>query len=74
MTWKIYINILYINFPPSQGGSTRNLALIDQTVSVELFENGGHIHVYSPGAGADNPPGVNFLNDFVTVFPIQTYR
>ena len=26
-----------------------------------MFENAGHIHVYSPGAGADNPPGVNFF-------------
>ena len=49
-----------------------------------MFENGGHIHVYSPGAGADNPVVIFFfiitiikssksfaspLNDFVTVFP-----
>ena len=27
----------------------------------KMFENGGHIHVYSPGAGADNPPGVIFF-------------
>ena len=58
----------------------------------KLFENGDHIHVYSPGAGADNPLGsilfhlqyhsINLvlcckfspLNNFVTVFPIQTYR
>ena len=23
----------------------------------EILENGGHIHVYSPGAGTDNPMG-----------------
>ena len=29
-----------------------------QAASVEkMFENGGHMHVYSPGAGADNPMG-----------------
>ena len=56
-----------------------------------MFEKSGYVHVYSPGAGADNPLGSNFfidsiiqsilsfaarfppLNDFVTVFPIQTY-
>ena len=37
----------------------------------KLFENDSHIHVYSPGAGADNPLR---SNDFVTVFPIQTHR
>ena len=55
-----------------------------------MFENNGYVHVYSPGAGADNPVGSNVfinsiiksilsfaarfppLNDFVTVFPIQT--
>ena len=31
------------------------MALIGQAVSVEkMFENNGHIHVYSPGAGTDN--------------------
>ena len=49
--------------PPSQGGSTYNLALIGQAVSVEkMFENGGHIQVYSPGAGADNPLGSIFFS------------
>ena len=58
----------------------------------KIFENGGRIHVYIPGAGADNLLGTivfinsiiqsivffaeSFppLNNFVTVFPIQTYR
>ena len=37
-----------------------NLGLIGQVVSEKMFENNGYVHVYSPGAGADNPPGVNF--------------
>ena len=41
-----------LSFPPSQGGSTLNLALAKKS-----FENGSHMHVYSPGAGADNPLG-----------------
>ena len=50
--------IIYTFFPPSQGGSKWNLALIGQAVSQEkMFENNGHIHVYSPRAGADNPLG-----------------
>ena len=33
-------------------------ALISQAVSVEkMYENCGHIHVFNPGAGADNPMG-----------------
>ena len=27
----------------------------------KMFEKNGYIHVYSSGAGADNPPGVNFF-------------
>ena len=35
----------------------------------ELFENAGHIHVYSPGAGADNPLGSFFsLSVFFSQF------
>ena len=69
------------------------MALISQAVSEQkMFDNNGYIHVYSPGTGAETPPGVKFfftfsiihaivsfaasfppLNDFVTVFPIQTY-
>ena len=37
------------------------MALIGQVVlEKKIFENGGHIHVYSPGAGADNPWGQIF--------------
>ena len=35
--------------------------LIGQVISEKMFENNGYIHVYSPGAGADNPLGSNFL-------------
>ena len=28
-----------------------------------MFENGGHIHVYSPRAGVDNPLGSNFFHE-----------
>ena len=57
---------IYTLFPPSQGGSTLILALIGQGVlEKKIFENGGHIHVYSSGAGADNPLGSNFfINTF----------
>ena len=50
-------------FIPSQGGSTWNLALIGQAVlEMKIFENGGHIHVYGPGAGADNPLVYTFFH------------
>ena len=38
------------------------LALIGQVVSEKtMFENNGHIHVYSPVAGAGNPWGQIFF-------------
>ena len=63
------------------------MALIGQAVLEKSLENVGHIHVYSPRAGADNPIGVNYfslthlfsqfspspLND-CNSFPIQAYR
>ena len=33
-----------------------------------MFENGGHIQVYSPGAGADNPLGSNFFHNITVLF------
>ena len=53
-----------------------------------MFENNGLIHVYIPGAGADNTLGSKYkfsvnlvicckffpFNYFVTDFPIQTHR
>ena len=39
------------------------LALIGQAVSGEkMFHYYGNIHVYSPGAGADNPPGAKIFH------------
>ena len=45
------------------------------------FENGGHIHVYSPGTGADNPPWggklffietfIQSTKSFAASFPIE---
>ena len=29
-----------------------------------MFQNNGHIHVYSPGAGADNPLGSKFFQKY----------
>ena len=34
---------------------------IGQAFSEKMFEYYGHIHVYSPGAGADNPLGPNYF-------------
>ena len=39
------------------------MALIGKAVSVrKMFENGGHIHEYSPRAGAENPLGSFFFS------------
>ena len=47
---------IYTFVPPSKGGSTCNFALTGQAVlEKKMFENAWHIHVYSPGAGSDNP-------------------
>ena len=48
-------------FPLPHGCSTCNLALISQVVLEKMFENNGYIHVYSPGAGADNSLGSELL-------------
>ena len=29
-----------------------------------MFENNGHIHVYGPATGKDNPPGVKFVQKY----------
>ena len=48
--------------PPYKGGSTYNLALIDHAVSEKkVFENNGHIHVNSPGTGADKHLGSKYF-------------
>ena len=47
-----------------------------------MFEYYGHIHVYSPGAGADNPLGTNCFHKhkifcpfahFMQVLPFKSY-
>ena len=42
---------------------TCNLALIGLRIVVfeNMFENNGHVHVYSIGTGADNRLGPDFL-------------
>ena len=42
--------------------STLCLALIGQAVLEKMFEYFGHIHVYSPGTGADNPLGLKYYH------------
>ena len=38
------------------------LFLVGLAVSEKMFEYYGHIHVYSPGAGVDNPPGAKIFH------------
>ena len=54
---------IFTNFrpPTSQGGF--NFPLIGQVVSEKMFETNGHINVYSPRAGVDNPLGLNFFHE-----------
>ena len=55
MTRTIYINFL----SPFPRRLHINLALIGQAVlEKKIFENGGHIYVYSPEADAEFSPGV----------------
>ena len=57
-SWSCDRDHIYKLMPSYHGGSTYNLALISHAVSEKkMFENNGHIHVYSPGAGADNHLG-----------------
>ena len=61
-SWSCDHDYFYEIYVPSSHGSFNNLALIDQVVSkTKMFENNSHIHVYSPGAGADNPWGSNLF-------------
>ena len=60
VTWTIYINFLS-PFPRR----CHMKSGFDWTSGFrkEELKNGGHIHVYSPGAGADNPLGKLFFSD-----------
>ena len=58
VTWTIYFEL---SFPLPKEALHKNLALIGQAVlEKKIFENGCHIHEYSPGAVADNPLGSFF--------------
>ena len=54
VTWTIYINFR----SPLPGRLHIRCDFDWPAVSVnKMFENGGHLHVYSPEEGADNPLG-----------------
>ena len=59
--------IIYINFcSPYASRLHMKFTLICQAVSEKMFENNGHIHVYSPRAGTDNPLGsIVFINSII---------
>ena len=59
--YKMYINFLS-PFP-----RRRHIKFgLDWILEKKVFENGGHIHVYSPGTGADNLRGSNiFISTFI---------
>ena len=75
MTWPFIQTFKKLPFPlPME--VPYDLALIDQGISEKMFENNGHIHVYSPGAGAYNPIGpILFLKHkfghFMQVFALN---
>ena len=60
-SWSCDLNHLHkLSFLLSMEAPHKNLALIGQAVSMEkMFENGGHVHVYSAEAGVDNYLGSN---------------
>ena len=41
-----------------------SLASIGQAVLEQMFQYHGNLHVYSPGAGADNPQGATFFHKY----------
>ena len=62
-SWSCDLYHLYkLSFPLPKKAPHEIRALIGQEVSEKkMFENNGYIHVYSPGAGANNPLGSNFF-------------
>ena len=73
-SWSCDLYHLYkLSFPLPKEAPHKNLGLIGQVVSEKkMFENNGHIHVFSPGA--DNPLGLFFFQLFsplLQVFPIK---
>ena len=52
-----------LSFTLPKNAPRKSLALIGQAVSEKkMFEYYGHTHVYSPGAGADNPLGPKYFH------------
>ena len=42
------------------GATPLNVSLLLLVLEKKIFENNDHMHVYTPGAGADNPLGSEF--------------
>ena len=55
VTWTIYTNF-GSPFP-------RRIHLIGQALSEKMFKNNGHVHVYSPMEGVDNPLGQSLFKN-----------
>ena len=55
VTWSIHINFL----SPFKRRLHMKFGVDWPSAIKKILKNGGHIHAYSPGAGADNPLGSN---------------
>ena len=67
-SWSCDLDHLYKHlFPLPKEAPHKIFALIGQAVSVvKMFENGGHIPVYSPGQGQTTPWGqILFINSII---------
>ena len=58
-----FLTMLHIKF---------GFILIGRAVSEKMFENYGQIHVYSPGAGADNPLVSFFFHKYKSSVHLHT--
>ena len=81
-SWSCDLDHLYkLSLPlPKEAPHEIWLWLAKRVLDRKIFENGLHIHVYSPGAGADNPLVSTFfsltqlfsqLSPLLQVFPIK---
>ena len=52
-SWSFDLDHLYISLSPFPWRLHMKLCFDWPSGFREMFENGGHIHLYSPGAGAD---------------------
>ena len=69
-------NILKVSAVYSHGGHLYNLSfpsLIGHAVA-EMFEYFGHVHVYSPRAGADKPLGTKCFHEYKSSVPLHAHR